>query len=188
MAPIGKKVVAFYKYDGSNLRWEWSPKKGWFKFGTRTHLFDHTNELYKQAIPIFMDTLAKDIEVNIKQLNPKIERITAFTEFLGENSFAGSHVQDEDKELKLLDIFLFKKGFVKPKQFIEIFGNMPYSPKIVYEGALTLDFIQDVRDGRFPVEEGVICKGDDFMIKIKTTAYLTKLRDLFADQWEKYGE
>ena len=33
-APIGEPCIAFYKYDGSNLRFEWSPKKGWHKFGT----------------------------------------------------------------------------------------------------------------------------------------------------------
>lgn len=26
--PLGHKCYAFYKYDGSNLRFEWSPKKG----------------------------------------------------------------------------------------------------------------------------------------------------------------
>jgi hypothetical protein len=42
-APLGKPCIAFYKYDGSNLRWEWNPKKGWFKFGTRHELFDQSN-------------------------------------------------------------------------------------------------------------------------------------------------
>jgi hypothetical protein len=26
-APLGVPCIAFYKYDGSNLRWEWSPKQ-----------------------------------------------------------------------------------------------------------------------------------------------------------------
>ena len=60
-APIGAQCLAFVKYDGSNLRWEWSPKKGWYKFGTRTRLFDHTDEIFGEAIPLFQDTLGPEI-------------------------------------------------------------------------------------------------------------------------------
>lgn len=111
-APIGKSCVAFYKYDGSNLRWEWSPKKGWNKFGTRRQMFDSSALVFRDAIPLFMDTLADEIVRRTKQINGKIVRITAFTEFFGPNSFAGQHVEDDVKELKLFDVFLFKKGFV----------------------------------------------------------------------------
>ena len=48
----GLPCLAFYKYDGSNLRFEWNSKTGWCKFGTRTQLFDKYTELYSQALPL----------------------------------------------------------------------------------------------------------------------------------------
>lgn len=111
-SPLGKDCIAFYKYDGSNLRWEWSPKQGWNKFGTRRQLFDGSDPLYSQAIPLFMDKLADELVYRVKHSvikNP--QRITAFTEFLRQNSFAGSHVLEEPKELKLFDVFFVSKRF-----------------------------------------------------------------------------
>jgi hypothetical protein len=49
-SPQGKECIAFEKYDGSNLRWEWDPKKGWAKYGTRRQLFDESSPLYNQAV------------------------------------------------------------------------------------------------------------------------------------------
>ena len=59
-APLGKPCIAFVKYDGSNLRWEWSPKQGWHKFGTRRQMFDATDEVYGPAIPIFLNTMGDE--------------------------------------------------------------------------------------------------------------------------------
>lgn len=56
-------------------------------------------------------------------LNPKIS--TAFTEFFGDSSFAGGHVLGEPKQLKLFDVYLFKKGLMKPRQFVKTFGDSP---------------------------------------------------------------
>lgn len=43
-----KEFVAdvFDKLDGSNLRFEWSKKQGWYKFGTRHRLFDNTDPVF----------------------------------------------------------------------------------------------------------------------------------------------
>lgn len=32
---LGDKIWAFNKYDGSNIRLEWSQKRGFYKFGTK---------------------------------------------------------------------------------------------------------------------------------------------------------
>ena len=41
---------------------------------------------------------------------------------------------------------------------------------------MSREFINDVRDGKYPVYEGVVCKGDDWTAKIKTIEYLERLR------------
>jgi hypothetical protein len=187
-APLGKPCIAFYKYDGSNLRWEWSPKKGWNKFGTRRQMFDESTPIYNQAIPIFHEKIADELVYRVKQIDKSCQRITAFTEFFGEGSFAGSHIEDEEKQLKLFDVFLFKKGFIAPKQFVKMFGDRDYAAEVVYEGNLNKQFIMDVRESKYPGFEGVIAKGDDFMVKIKTDAYFTKLRNEFDESWINFGE
>lgn len=187
-APLGRPCIAFYKYDGSNLRWEWSPKRGWNKFGTRRQMFDASTPLYSQAIPLFMDQLADELVYRTKQIVKNPERITAFTEFFGPSSFAGNHEVDDTKELRLFDVFLFKKGFVPPKQFVEVYGELPQAAEIIYEGNLNHRFIMDVKHGKYPVFEGVIAKGSDFMVKIKTNKYFERLRRRFSDDWEKYAE
>jgi hypothetical protein len=85
-------------------------------------------------------------------------------------------------------VFLFKKGLVQPRQFVKTYGDLPQSAEVIYEGNLNRQFIMDVREGRFPVVEGVIAKGEDFMVKIKTKAYFDRLFNRFGDDWEKYGE
>lgn len=47
---------------------------------------------------------------------------------------------------------------------------------MIYEGNMSREFINDVRDGKYPVYEGVVCKGDDWTAKIKTIEYLERLR------------
>jgi len=176
----------FYKYDGSNLRWEWSPKTGWNKYGTRRHLFDVSDPLFGPAIEMFKDQLGAEIVKQVKTIHPRIERITAYTEFFGPSSFAGQHVIDEPHELRLFDVWLFKKGFIDPWKFMELFGHLPQCAEVVHEGILSWELIEAVKKGKFPVDEGVVVKGIGFMGKIKTEAYLTKLRAKFADRWEEY--
>lgn len=184
------EVIAFVKYDGSNLRWEWSPKQGWSKFGTRKTMFDAATEPWNKVIPLFMDTMADEIVYKAKQLvGSKVERLTAFTEFFGPSSFAGQHSWDEQQELRLFDVFTFKKGFIKPDRFVELFGKRPWCAEAVYRGPLTEEFVAAVRDGKYPVTEGVICKGvhDDFTCKVKTADWYARLKERFLDDWEQYA-
>ena len=187
-APIGASCLAFVKYDGSNLRWEWSPKKGWYKFGTRTRLFDHTDEIFAEAIPLFQDTLGPELERRIKEIERGIQNAIVFTEFFGQNSFTGIHNPTDTKELRLFDVNLYKRGIMKPRQFLKNFGDLPFAAQVVYDGTLNQEFIAAVRCGVYPVVEGVVAKGDDFMCKIKTLTYLTKLKETYHDGWKNYWE
>ncbi len=80
---------------------------------------------------------------------------------------------------------------IGPKQFLEDFGHCPIA-RVIYQGRLTGNFIHDVREGHYNVNEGVVCKGMEngqlWMVKIKTLDYLQRLKDAFAEDWETYWE
>jgi hypothetical protein len=121
-----------------------------------------------------------------------IQAFKAFTEFLGPNSFAGLHKEDDPKELRLFDVWAEPAGMIGPKQFVADFEHLPIA-RVVYEGRLTGKFAEDVRVGKYGVGEGVVCKGgvggaDVWMVKIKTYAYQERLKQAFADRWEEYWE
>lgn len=194
---LNEPCVAFYKYDGSNLRWEWSRKRGYFKYGTRHKLFDIKEPLYSQAIPIFNNGIGPVVEKLLTSEFKGLQEFTVYTEFFGQSSFAGTHVLEEPKELKLIDVNIFKKGLIDLNTFIKLFDDYDFSAKIIYSGNLNKSFITDVREGRYDVDEGVVCKGiytgsyrhhQRWMVKIKTYQYLQKLKDTFKDDWIKYAE
>jgi len=188
-APIGKPCIAFYKYDGSNLRFEWSPKQGWHKFGTRTQLFGPDHPVFGKAIAMFTETMGSTIVERVKKLDRGIQRITAFAEYFGPGSFAGQHVEGDPMELRLIDVYLFKKGFMNPRLFVNTFGDLPFCAEVVYEGNLNKQFIDDIRSGtKYNVWEGVVAKGDDFQVKIKTGAYFTKLNEVYGTEYRNHWE
>lgn len=187
-AVLGEQCIAFVKYDGSNLRWEWSAKKDWYKQGTRTRLFDTTDEIFGEAIPLFQDTLGREIARRIKDIERGIQSAIVFTEFFGPNSFTGIHEPNDPKELKLFDVNLYKRGIMNPRDFVKNFGDLPFSASVIYEGKLTQQFIDDVHNGKYPVIEGVVAKGKDFMCKIKTYSYLEKLKNVYINGIERYWE
>lgn len=186
--------TAFYKYDGSNIRAEWSKKRGWYKFGTRTRLFDQTDEVFGGAIELFKNTYGSDLEKVFKDNKTfkGADQVMAFCEFFGPKSFAGQHDPADPKQLVLFDVNIHKKGLLDPRQFTETFGHLKVA-EVVYQGILTEEFEQQVRSGQIPgLVEGVIAKGGTghkiWMCKIKTDTYREKLKKQFADQWEKYWE
>jgi hypothetical protein len=183
---------AFFKYDGSGLRFEWGRKRGWSKFGTRHRLFDHTDSDFGCAIEIFRSKYAGALEkVILDSKNYRnAEKVTAFCEFLGPNSFAGQHVSTDIKDIILFDIHVHKKGILGPKEFLDNFGHLSIA-KLVYEGNLNQTFIDNVRNGKHDVNEGVVCKWGSGhklgMCKIKTLAYLEKLKNRF-ENWKEFWE
>lgn len=169
----GKPCHAFYKYDGSNLRFEFSSKRGWYKFGTRRGLFDHTHDVFGEALTIWPD-IGKDIEKIIKK-KYGCNQFTVFSEFFGENSFAGKHEIKDKKELKVFDIFLDNNEFISAREFVKYFGQN-YCAQVIYQGNMNIPFIEDVKNNRLNLVEGVICKGVDWSCKIKTRQWLDKLK------------
>jgi hypothetical protein len=201
-APDGK-CVAFEKYDGTNLHWDWDRDFGWHAFGTRRDAFNLTpdgierfTDLHRQlgeAPAVFLATLAEGLEKLFTD-HPTYRQVRegkVFTEFLGPHSFAGLHREDDPKELILFDASTDADRMIDPFTFVEDFGHLRIA-RVVYEGRLTGKFAEDVRTGKFGVDEGVVCKGGSgsglWMVKIKTYAYLERLKQAFADRWEDYWE
>ncbi len=118
------------------------------------------------------------------------EELIVFTEFLGDNSFAGKHQSSDAKRLVIIDVQT-ARGFVSPERFVSDLVDLPIA-RVVYRGKLTGKFAEDVRMGRFGVAEGVVCKGENqgniWMVKIKTNAYMIRLKEAFADRWEDFWE
>ena len=118
----------------------------------------------------------------------KVERITAFTEFFGPSSFAGNHEFGEQKQLKLFDVSVYKKGILPPREFVQLFEKYDWAAEVMYEGNINRQFIDDVRTGKYDVVEGVVCKGIDWTAKIKTEAFLDRLKQKYEADWEKYTD
>lgn len=195
-ALIGANCYVFYKHDGSSLRFEWSKKQRFYKYGSRTRLFDSTDKQFGEAVELFQDSLAQPLEeLILDAYGKRLERFIAYAEFVGDKSFAGSHVPDDPKRLVLFDVNIHKKGFISPKDFVQLFdGDDLLTPQIVYKGILTKDFIQSVRENNvsIPLNEGVVIKGGEghklWMCKVKTNDYMEKLKEIKQDNWKKYWE
>ena len=202
-SPSGR-CIAFEKYDGTNLHWDWEREFGWHGFGTRRDLFNlDSNGIAKftvahnhlqECVQIFLKDLADELEkIFLENSNyQSFNEIKVFTEFFGPNSFAGLHKANEPKELKLFDVWAESFGMISSEQFVSDFGHLN-SARVVYKGKLTGRFAEDVRLGKYGVNEGVVCKGgkggkDIWMVKIKTYAYMEKLKQAFAQNWENYWE
>lgn len=204
-APWNEHCVAFDKLDGSNLRFEFSHKRGWYKFGTRNRMFDKNDSEFGGAIDIFLTKYGEPIAKLMKDKYKKTESAIAFAEYFGPVSFGGLHdpvylnqigripevVSNDPKDVVLFDFNLHKKGFLAPTEFLDQFSNLSI-PKVVYQGRLTKDFFEDVRANKYGLIEGVVCKGGSghnlWMKKIKTNDYLAEIRRVFGTGWSEHWE
>lgn len=180
----------FDKLDGSNIRAEWSKKRGFYKFGSRNALIDENHEQLGESV-----LLIKELEEEFTKIarSEKIDRFIAFFEFLGENSFAGSHSAEPHKVV-LIDFNIYKKGFMPPKKFIEIFEDRIEIPKLIYIGKINETILSEIRNNTLNgmTFEGVIGKriigssSHDYF-KYKSQAWLDKLKDTCGNNITLYN-
>lgn len=193
--------IAFTKYDGSNIRVKYTRNKGFSLFGSRTQMFDKGHPFLGAAVDIFYRDYEDKLVDLIEDYFPNEREVITFLEFFGDLSFAGWHdPNDTTKRLVLFDIMVGHKNrkFLMPQEFVKLCQGKMVIPHIIYEGNLSDQFIQDVRDGKYNVVEGVVCKGTQktgayrggvWMAKIKTKAYLDKLFNRYGEEGlQKYGE
>lgn len=192
-----KKCLAFEKYDGTNFHWRW--KGGWREFGTRRTTFSFGNDgeffLAHPGLEDAIETFWKDgFAINLNEyLHTRYsveDEVVIFSEFFGQNSFAGTHKKDDIKQHIIFDIMVDKK-FLSPQELIKDYHQFNIA-KVVYSGKYTGRFVDDVRQGKYTKGEGVVCKGivdgQIYMTKIKTNLYLERLKREFPKDWQNYWE
>jgi len=187
---FGKHIFAFDKIDGSNFRAEWSKKLskksaftyGFGKFGTRGEMIKNYNNPFSEGVDIFKDKYSVELDKIFRE-NKRfqgIDRITVYGEFYGDHSFAGLHDWDEEHDIKIFDVFLYKKGFLPPAEFMKIFQDIN-TCNFIWSGIFSQEFVDTIEnDSILGLKEGVVCKGVEnqevFMFKLKTKKWLDKVR------------
>jgi len=184
------KCYAFEKYDGTNLHWKWNKEDGWHLFGTRRTQFTlnakgiagfQFNHIECRNAPdLFNERLRDKLTMFLcKHGIFSNYEVIVFTEFHGPKSFAGGHEIDDDHELTIIDVMLNGK-LMEPEMFNQYFQKFG-SARVVYHGKYSGQFAEDVRNGKYNVNEGVVVKGivdgEVFMTKVKTKDYLKRLKD-----------
>ncbi len=175
-------LYGFDKIDGSNIRAEWSKKRGLYKFGSKTQLLDHNSGWLKEAPDLVRSKYERDLtEVFNRQ---KYEQVICFFEFYGPSSFVGHHY-DEPHTVTLIDVNPYKKGILEPKAFLDLFGHLD-TARLVHQGELTPDLVRKVHDNQIEgvTQEGIVFKAKHdkktqmpIMFKLKTQAWYDRLRD-----------
>lgn len=174
-----QSVYVFDKLDGSNLRCEWSKKQGWYKFGKRTGLLDHTNPLLLPAPQVFRETIADDVEKVLR--DQRVQSAVLFCEWWGPLSFAGNHEPGDAMRMTPIDVALDKKGILGPRDFLKLFGHLPIA---TYLGQFnwSYEFLERVKRNELPgvTFEGVVGKVGErhklIMRKAKTQQWIDKVR------------
>lgn len=186
-------IVAFDKLDGSNIRAEWNKKKGFWKFGSRHRLIGPDDPIYsdetvplKNAIPLIKMKYERDLhDILVKT---RTEKAILFFEFYGPTSAFGRHNPNEEQTVTLIDVNLFKKGIMPPREFIKMFGHLDI-PAVLHDGKANQPFVISVENSELKgmTLEGVVCKGPfeqksggPVMFKIKSKKWLDKLRNYCA--------
>lgn len=190
---MGQKVIAFDKLDGSNLRFEWNPKRGFYKFGARQQTRTLVDLQFGEAFNHFIKKYQDGIDqVMSSSKYRKYLSCVCFGEYFGQNSEFGQHVEGDPIDVVLFDVHIYKKGLVHPQEFIDDFGHLGI-PRIIFQDRLSTEWIDAIKNDTFSygLKEGVICKtvlqtkkGNDFTeyCKIKTDDWLERLRARYGDK------
>jgi hypothetical protein len=185
----GQPFYVFDKLDGSNVRAEWNPKKGFWKFGSRTQLLDlQSSPLGALTIPLMK---AQEDQIGSILRGLRAQEATCFFEFYGPSSFAGVHQWKElNFQAVLFDVTLFKRGFMQPGEFVKTFAHKVSIPSLLHYGNVSDAIVRQVWDGTLPgmTFEGVVCKGTPLkngypphMFKLKSKAWIEKVKSLYTD-------
>ena len=182
---LGFQGHTFAKLDGSNLRFEWEKKRGWFRFGSRRRVINQEHETFGIAWSVFLESYADHFEKLAAE--KKWSGITVYCEFLGKNSFAGEHESEDVKFLTPIDVAIYKRGIMETDTFIKQFND---KFDLHYLGEKTWDqvFVGQVENSSLPgmAFEGVIGKNGKghhrLAIKLKSKAWIEKVIQRYGEE------
>ena len=206
-----KKCIVFEKIDGTNLHIHYL-YRDWKSFGTRRDSFEYTLEGKLEFIKEHPE-LEKALDCDIELLNDlreylkslekyNKEEIVLFFEFAGDKSFAGQHSENDNHRLWLIDVSIGER-MLGPEEFLMDFASFNlYMPPIIFKGKYSGMLVENIKNGRMLVNEGCVIKGmidsefatkyngiiQPYMCKVKTNAYMERLKIEFKDNWGKYWE
>ncbi|MFT4975217.1 MAG: hypothetical protein ACI8S6_001104 [Myxococcota bacterium] len=175
-------VTVFPKYDGSNVRAEWSRRQGWHKFGSRRRLLHSTLPILRDnAQALMMSRYGDDLAAVFRER--RWDRVVAFFEFFGPRSIAGHHEETDQHEVMLIDVSVHRRGLLEPDTFLDAFGHLAVPP-VLHRGVFTGAMAAQVVAGTFPGQtvEGIVAKGSyqspgrPLCFKVKSAAWLAALR------------
>lgn len=175
-------AYGFDKLDGSNIRAEMIAGE-FVRFGSRNRLLAADHPHLGAAIDLIRTRYEADLAAVTEKL--KAKEVTAFFEFFGPRSFAGTHHLDDPKEVVLFDLDVRRRGLLPPDEFLAACGHLKI-PGLLHEGPVTPELLARIRDGALPgvTEEGVIFKGRagkkggrTIMWKVKTERWLDRLKE-----------
>lgn len=182
----GCPVYLFRKEDGSNIRAEWNPNKGFYKYGRRNGLLDDSNPVLKEAPELFLDKYGEHFERCFRKTG-KIESAIVYFEFFGNSSRFGNH-KAEQHTVQAFDINIHKRGFLPPALFIKMMGDL--NTGLVWRGKFNQDILDQVRDGSLPgiSFEGVVGKEEGgTMFKYKCQRWYDALKEHCGDNQDLYN-
>ena len=185
-------IYAFDKLDGSNVRVEWSSKRGFYKYGSRKRLISPSENFFGLAYKLVPEKYASLEEI---AKSKKWRQAVFFFEMFGPNSFAGNHSENDDIDIVLIDAAVDNRGILPPKEFLKTFQYVPHAD-MLYHGKANKTFQDEVRNGALVgmTFEGVVCKGRiikpglPLMFKVKNQAWRDKLKNKFKDDPSKIQE
>lgn len=177
----GEPLIVFDKLDGSNIRAEWEPRRGFFQFGTRHRVIDASAPVFGEAIGLVQAGPAEVLHAIFR--DRKWKHAVAYFEFHGPRSFAGEHA-DEPHTVTLTDVSADKRGLLEPTTFRGLFEGELDTARVLHTGPVDDEFVARVRAGELAgmTSEGVVCKGAyaspglPRMFKVKTQRWLDRLR------------
>jgi hypothetical protein len=89
---------------------------------------------------------------------------------------------DEPHRVTLIDVNIYKKGMMSPKDFVKTFSDCDPA-KLLYTGVMNQNIIDQVKNSTLEgmTFEGVVCKGEK-VFKIKSNAWLDHLHKKCIDE------
>ncbi len=175
----------FDKLDGSNIRADFSLKKGLHRYGTRNRLLsDDSGPILNKA-----PALIKPYEVILGEIfkKNKWEQGTLFFEFYGENSFAGNHFEGDEFKVVVIDASIYRKGFLSPKDYLDAFANKIPTPRFFGVSKLNQDVVRSVNHRTLEgmTFEGIVAKAfvknQVERTKVKSFDWIQKLKGVCGD-------